>query len=240
MNLHRSEAVGLARACRTMAATGRNGREVLIAPPYPYLAAVREALEGSPVLLAGQDVSQYAEGAYTSQVSAEMLVDVGCRYTLAGHSERREHSGDSDDVVAAKMRRAFDCGLNVILCVGEKEAERDRGEERSVVRRQIDAALGAVSREEAAGRLVVAYEPVWAIGTGRTATSADAQEMHAFLRGVLAGRYDTGLAEEIRILYGGSVKPANAAELLGANDIDGVLVGGASLDAESFNAIFAA
>ena len=240
MNLDSSGAVELARSFKRSVVAGRSDREALLAPPYPYLTAVREVLEGSPILLAGQDVSQYNEGAYTSHVSAEMLVDLGCRYTLAGHSERREHCGDSDGIVATKVRRALDCRLNVILCVGEKEEERDRGEERDVVRRQTVAALENVTPAEAASRLVVAYEPVWAIGTGKTATSADAQEMHHYLRSVIAERYDQGLADGIRLLYGGSVKPANAAELLGANDIDGVLVGGASLDAESFSAIYGA
>jgi len=240
MNLDGASAVELARSFKRAVVTGRGDREALLAPPYPYLAAVREVLEGSPILLAGQDVSQYSKGAYTGQISAEMLVDLGCRYSLVGHSERREHCGDSDRIVAAKMRRAFDCGLNVILCVGEKEEERDRGEEQDVVRRQVINALDSIPPDEAASRLVVAYEPVWAIGTGKTATSADAQEMHRFIRGVLADRFDQVLADRIRILYGGSVKPDSAAELLGANDIDGVLVGGASLDADSFSAIYGA
>ncbi len=240
MNLDSSSAVELARSFKRGVVSGNSDREALLAPPYPYLTAVREVLDGSPILLAGQDVSQYNEGAYTSHISSEMLVDLGCRYTLVGHSERREHCGDTDEIVAAKARRALDCRLNVILCVGEKEEERDRGEERDVVRRQTVAALEKITRDEAASMLVVAYEPVWAIGTGKTATSADAQEMHQYLRGVLAEHFDSNLADGIRLLYGGSVKPANAAELLGADDIDGVLVGGASLDADSFSAIYGA
>ncbi|MBN1825660.1 MAG: triose-phosphate isomerase [Candidatus Eisenbacteria bacterium] len=240
MNLRRDTAVDLARAVRHAAEGGAKKREVLLAPPAPYLGPVREALVGSAILLAGQDVSAHEDGAFTGELSAEMLLDEGCRFSIIGHSERREHGGESDELIGRKVRRAFDVGLGAILCVGEKEDERLRGHERKVVERQLRAALENVQKEEADRLLTVAYEPVWAIGTGRTATPKDAAVMHRFIRDWVGGRFGAATAEAIRILYGGSVKPSNAADLLQSPEIDGALVGGASLKADSFSAILSA
>ena len=240
MNLRRDGAVDLARAVRGVAEGNTRGRDVLLAPPAVYLGPVREAIEGSSVLLAAQDVSAHEDGAFTGEHSAEMLLDAGCRYSIIGHSERREHGGESDELIGRKVRRAFDTGLGAILCVGEKEDERLRGHETRVVERQLRAALEDVRKEEADRLLVLAYEPVWAIGTGRTATPKDAAIMHRFIRDWIGGRFGAGTADAIRVLYGGSVKPANAADLLQNPEIDGALVGGASLKADSFAAIISA
>ncbi len=213
---------------------------MLLAPPYPYLAAVAEILEGTRIILAAQDVSPFDSGAYTGQVSTGMLLDLGCTATLVGHSERRAISGDTDEIVHDKVVKALDAGLHTVLCVGEVESERERGEAESVVRRQLSVALDGVRADQASLKLSVAYEPVWAIGTGKTATSADAQEMHHEIREFLESSFGGDVSARVRILYGGSVKPSNAGELLAAEDIDGVLVGGASLDAESFSAIYSA
>jgi len=239
MNLTRETSARLAGEVRRFAEERNTDREVLLAPPFPYLVAVRAAIEGSPVLLGAQDVSPHAPGAHTGEVSAEMLLDLGCARAIVGHSERRE-SGETDAIVRGKARRAVDLGLGIILCVGEKEEERLRGEEKQVVERQLREALAGVGAREAEEKLVVAYEPVWAIGTGRTATAGDAEEMHRFARGVLGELFGEGAARSIRILYGGSVKPSNAAELLGKDEIDGALVGGASLDAALFTEIISA
>jgi triosephosphate isomerase len=233
MNLTRETSASLAGEVRRFALERKADREVLLAPPFPYLEAVRAAIEGSLVLLGAQDVSPHAPGAYTGEVSAEMLLDLGCARAIVGHSERRE-SGETDAIVRGKAKRAADLGLGIILCVGEREEERLRGEEKRVVERQLREALSGFSGRDAEEKLVVAYEPVWAIGTGRTATARDAEEMHRFARGVLAELFGEGAAHSIRILYGGSVKPSNAAELLAKDEIDGALVGGASLDAASF------
>jgi triosephosphate isomerase len=212
--------------------------EVAVCPPYVYLPLVRDLLAGSPVALGSQDVAKEDPGAYTGEVAAPMLVDVGCTYAIVGHSERRSYYGDTDDVVAAKVERALREGLKPIVCVGEllEEREADRTEE--VVGRQLDAVLERVG-PEGLGQGVIAYEPVWAIGTGRTATPEQAQDVHAFIRGRLAAR-DAGVAEAIRILYGGSVKADNAAGLFAKADIDGGLIGGASLKVEDFLGICSA
>ncbi|MFH1278884.1 MAG: triose-phosphate isomerase [Candidatus Eisenbacteria bacterium] len=240
MNLTGRTAADLAVSVRAYVEAAKPSSEVLVAPPYPYLPAVREALAGSAVLLAGQDVSAHEPGAFTGEVSAEMLADSGCTHAIVGHSERREFGGDSDETVRAKARRAADLGLGVILCVGEKEGERERGEQKTIVKRQLARALAGWSPREAEEKLVVAYEPVWAIGTGKTATPADAEDMHAFARKILRDRFGPETGERIRVLYGGSVKPANAGDLLGQENIDGALVGGASLDGDSFTAIISA
>lgn len=211
--------------------------DVALCPPYPYLAEVADAVAGSPVILGGQDVSEHAPGAFTGDVAAEMLADLGARMVLVGHSERRHGLGESDARVAAKFRRALDGGLTPVLCVGETLQEREAGRTGDVVARQLDAALGGGAPR---AEFVVAYEPVWAIGTGRTAEPADAQAVHAAIRDRIRERFGDRPADELRILYGGSVKPGNAAELLAQPDIDGALVGGASLDADSFVAIVAA
>jgi len=220
----------------------RNGvcgqAEVAVCVPYPYLAQARAVLEGSSVAWGAQDVSEHAQGAWTGEVSAAMLVDFACRYVLVGHSERRSFFGDTDAVVAAKFAAAQKAGLTPVLCVGESLAERESGITGEVVTRQIDAVL-ASSGVAAFARAVVAYEPVWAIGTGRTASPEQAQEVHALIRARFA-RDSAEVAAGLRILYGGSVKANNAAELLGQADIDGGLIGGASLVAADFLAICAA
>jgi len=217
-------------------AKGRAG--VAVCVPYPYLAQAQVALAGSSVAWGAQDVSEHAQGAWTGEVSGAMLADFACRYVLVGHSERRSFFGDTDAVVAAKFSAAQRAGLTPVLCVGESLAEREAGITGEVVTRQIDAVLEK-NGIEAFASAVVAYEPVWAIGTGRTASPAQAQEVHALIRARFV-RENAEIAEGLRILYGGSVKANNAAELFGQSDIDGGLIGGASLVAADFLAICAA
>lgn len=214
------------------------GAEVAVCVPFPYLHQAQSMLKDTAVAWGAQDVSMHGQGAYTGEVSAAMLVDFGCRFAIVGHSERRALHGEDDATVGAKMKAAQAGGLVPIVCVGETLEERDAGTTAEVVLRQLDAAIAA-NGVTALKRAVLAYEPVWAIGTGRTATPAQAQEVHAWLRAHVA-RADAGVAEEVRILYGGSVKAANARELFAMPDIDGGLVGGASLIAEDFVAIAAA
>ena len=209
--------------------------EVAVCPPYPYLAQAQSVLSGTSVVWGAQSLSEHASGAFTAEVSASMLVEFGCRYVLVGHSERRAIFGESDAVVAAKFAAAQKAGLIPVLCVGETLAERQAGETAAVVFRQLDAVL-AVSGVAALASAVVAYEPVWAIGTGMTASPQQAQEVHAAIRGRVAC-LDAVVAGGLRILYGGSVKPQNAVELFGQGDVDGGLIGGAALVAEDFLAI---
>jgi triosephosphate isomerase len=207
------------------------GREVAVCVPYPYLAQAGAALTGTPIAWGAQDVSEHESGAFTGEVSAGMLVEFGCRYAIVGHSERRQFYGDIDAVVAAKAVAALAAGLTPIACVGETLAERDAGVTLAVVSRQLGAVLAAVGAK--ATKLVVAYEPVWAIGTGRTASPEEAQAVHAGLRVQLA---QAGAAD-VALLYGGSVKADNATALFAMADIDGGLIGGASLKATEFLAI---
>jgi triosephosphate isomerase (TIM) len=207
---------------------GDGKRALAVCVPTPYLAQAQSALTGSMVAWGAQDVSEHAGGAYTGDVSAAMVAEFGCRYALVGHSERRRLHGESDAAVAAKARAALAAGLTPIACVGETLEQRERGETEAVVARQVDAVIAAVGAETA--RTVVAYEPVWAIGTGRTASPAQAQAVHAVLRARLAEAH----ARDVCILYGGSVKASNAAALFAMPDVDGALVGGASLDADEF------
>ena len=216
-------------------AAGLGQVEVAVCVPYPYLAQAQSLLTGTHVAWGAQNLSEHAKGAYTGEVSASMLSDFGCRYVLVGHSERRSLYGEGDALVAAKFMATQAAGLCPVLCVGETLAERERGETAAVVAAQIDAVLG-VAGIEAFAKAVVAYEPVWAIGTGRTATSDQAQEVHAAIRAQLASA-DGRVAGALQILYGGSVKPGNAQELFGMPDIDGGLIGGASLVGEDFLAI---
>lgn len=228
--------LGLLNAVRS--GTDAGGIDVALCVPYPYLAQARSVLGGSAVAWGAQDVSEHAAGAYTGEVSATMLADFGCTYAIVGHSERRSFYGDTDAVVAAKFRAALKAGVTPILCVGETLAEREAGITAAVVTRQLNAVL-AVAGVGALAHAVVAYEPVWAIGTGRTASPQQAQEVHALIRARIA-QEDAGVAQGVRILYGGSVKPSNAQELFGQPDIDGGLIGGASLVAADFLAICAA
>jgi len=224
----------LLQAVMPLLATLR-GPEFGVCVPYPYLAQARQCLAGANIALGAQDVCQFDGGAYTGGVAASMLADLGCRWVIVGHSERRHVFGETDEVVALKVAAALKQGLMPILCVGETLAERESGVTESVVARQIEAVLGA-GGSAALGRCVVAYEPVWAIGTGKTATPQQAQAVRAFIR-ARVGRADRGLAGTLRILYGGSVKGSNAAELFAMPDVDGGLIGGASLDAADFGAI---
>ncbi len=206
--------------------------------PYPYLAQTQAALAGGAVTWGAQDVSEHASGAYTGEVGAAMLGDFGCTYVLVGHSERRAYYGDSDSIVANKAAAALGAGLLPVVCVGETLEEREQDITGAVVTRQLDAVL-AVIGVEGLGKSVVAYEPVWAIGTGKTASPAQAQEVHALIRTRIR-QESSDVADRVQILYGGSVKPGNAAELFSQPDIDGGLIGGASLVASDFAAICAA
>jgi triosephosphate isomerase len=212
--------------------------EVVICPPYLALPLVAQLCEGTGVGVAAQNMYFEESGAYTGEVSAAMLLDAGAGAVILGHSERRQLFGETDEGLARKVPAALAAGLRPILCVGESEAERERDETDRVLRRQVDAALSRVEDAQLAD-VVVAYEPIWAIGTGKTATAEQANDACGFIRSLIAAR-DADAGERVRIQYGGSVKPDNAAELLGRSEIDGALVGGASLDPDDFAAIVAA
>jgi triosephosphate isomerase len=206
--------------------------------PFPYLAQARAALSGSPIAWGAQDVSRHVQGAYTGEVSTTMLKDFGCRYAIVGHSERRSYHGETDETVAAKADAAIKSGLIPIICVGETLAEREGNITGQVITRQLDAVIACIGAAGLA-KSVVAYEPVWAIGTGKTASPEQAQEVHALIRARVAAA-DAGVAAGLQILYGGSMKPSNAKELMAQPDIDGGLIGGAALVAADFLAIGAA
>ena len=213
--------------------------EVLVCPPAVYLASVAGALQGTGIRLGGQNLcEQDKPGAFTGEIHGAMLKEAGCEYVIVGHSERRALYGETDDVVARKYRTAQACGLVPILCVGETLAQREANETEAVLKRQLDTVLGLCG-VASLGQAVVAYEPVWAIGTGRNATPQQAQDAHAFLRAQVASR-DARIAAALRLLYGGSVKSDNAAALFAGPDVDGGLIGGASLKADEFLAICAA
>lgn len=237
MNGNRDGALRLANAVAQGTEAG-SAAEVLLCPPFVYLADLARALKDSGVSLGAQDLCAEDNGAYTGEVSGPMLKDFDCRYVIVGHSERRALYVENDALVARKFMAAQKAGISPILCVGETLAEREAGETSAVVSRQLKAVLDAAGIA-AFGKAVIAYEPVWAIGTGRTAKSDQAQEVHALIRRMLAAQ-DAKIAGDVRLLYGGSVKAANAAELFRMPDIDGGLVGGASLDAGEFLAICAA
>jgi triosephosphate isomerase (TIM) len=211
-----------------------NHCEVVVAPPYTAIKSVADRLEGSNVKVAAQDVStETKHGAHTGEICGDMLKDAGASHVIIGHSERRSMYGDTDEVVNRKIRAALKFNLTPILCIGETLEERDAGREKEVVAAQLARSLADLTAQDLA-RIIAAYEPVWAIGTGRTATPEQAQLMHAFIRQWISQRFDQSAAESLRILYGGSVKPENISDLMREADIDGALVGGASLDAESF------
>ncbi len=237
--MHGSLAANLALLTRVKEAAPAFRCEAAVCVPFPYLAQASAALAGSKVAWGGQTVSEHAQGAYTGEVSAAMLKEFGCRYVLVGHSERRALFGESDAAVAAKFAAAQRLDLVPILCVGETLAEREAGVTAAVVTRQL-AAVIATSGAAALSNAVLAYEPVWAIGTGKTASPQQAQEVHALIRAFVAQSGAEAVAQGVRILYGGSVKPGNAQELFAMPDIDGGLIGGASLVAEDFVAICAA
>jgi len=212
---------------------------VAVCPPFIYLQAVAGALSASSIAFGAQNFYFEPDGAFTGEISASMLKDIGCTYVLCGHSERRHVIGETDELINKKVAVAVTGGLLPILCVGELLDEREASQTEQVVTRQMKAGLDGLSAAKLSA-VTIAYEPVWAIGTGLTATPQQAQEVHNFIRKLLAEMYDNQIAEEIRILYGGSVKPGNAAELMQEPDIDGLLVGGASLKAEDFIAIIKA
>lgn len=212
--------------------------EIILCPPYLAVPLVAEATKTGPVEVAAQNMHFEAEGAFTGEVSAQMLLDAGALAVVLGHSERRQLFGETDEALARKVPVALEFGLTPLLCVGETAEERERDETDRILRRQIDAGLSRVPPERL-GEVVVAYEPIWAIGTGKVASPEQAEDACGFVRSLIATR-DESASERVRILYGGSVKPANAAELLALEEIDGALVGGSSLDPDDFAAIVAA
>jgi triosephosphate isomerase len=232
MNMTIPEAGALASAV-VRASAGLPEAELVLAPPFTALSEVRKVIVGSPVRLAGQDLFWEDQGAFTGEISAPMLKDAGCSHVIIGHSERRQFFGETDAGVNRKIKAALKSGLFPIVCLGESLEERERNETMSKISRQIEAGFAGIDAE-GFGRTVVAYEPIWAIGTGRTATPAQAEDVHAAVREKLSAEYGKAAVRCAIILYGGSVKPANAAALFGEENIDGFLVGGASLDAGSF------
>lgn len=238
MNLSRAEAVKLAQALVAQADKVKNA-DWAVCPAFVHLDAVAAVVKGTSLGLGAQNLYFEPNGAFTGEVSGEMLVDLGCRYVVLGHSERRHVLGESDADVNKKVKSALGLGLVPIVCVGETLAEREAGRTNDVVRSQFDGSLAGLTAEQVAG-LVIAYEPVWAIGTGKVATPEQAEAVHADLRTLLTTRYNPAVAAQVRIQYGGSVKPDNAGQLLNQPNIDGALVGGASLKAESFLGILAA
>ncbi len=231
-----NEAKSLTRAIAE--ATGDTESQVIIAPPAPYLAALKE-LCGAALALAAQNCSAYDMGAYTGEHTAQMLADVGVSHVIVGHSERRQLYGETDEVVAAKVHQVSAAGLHPIICVGESLEERESGEHMNVVKRQLQKGFFDVLDAAKAADVIIAYEPVWAIGTGRTASATQAQEMHLFIRQWVHEAYGQ-MADRMPILYGGSVKPENAEELFSQPDVDGGLIGGASLNAADFISIIKA
>jgi len=243
MNMLRESAATLAK--EIAARTAEVGEaELVVCPPLVYLEVVRTALGDAPVGLGAQNCYHEPKGAFTGEISADMLLDVGCRWVILGHSERRHILGESDTDINRKLQAALDAEsegatLCPIVCVGELLEDRKAGQTLEVIRAQFDGSLAGIGAEQLA-RIVIAYEPVWAIGTGEVATVEQAEEVHADLRKLVQNRYNAAVAENLRILYGGSVKPGNAADLLAAENIDGALVGGASLKADDFLGIAAA
>jgi len=232
MNTNKAGAVALAKG--VAAGAPASGVQAGVAPPFVYLDAVGQALAGSSVLLGAQDAYFEKDGAFTGEVSLAMLKDLGVRFVLTGHSERRHVIKEPAELVAKKVQAIYDAGLIVVHCVGEKLEERDAGTTNAVVQQQVEELS---QKLEDASRVVIAYEPVWAIGTGRTATDAQAQEAHAFIRDLLGKRWNKNFADAVRIQYGGSMKPDNAKGLMAQADVDGGLIGGAALKPDSFLAI---
>jgi len=234
MNKNVGEAVELAKA--VVQATKGASTETVVCPAYPCLVPVRDAIAGSHVVLGAQDVYFEPKGAFTGKVSCDMLKSAGVVYVIIGHSEQRQYFHETNEGVNKKVKAALAAGLLPIICVGETIEEREAGKTEAVVRDHVAGAYAGLSKDDAL-RTVIAYEPVWAIGTGKTATPEMAQEVHAFIRKLLVELYDAGTAEAIRIQYGGSMKPSNAKELLAQQDIDGGLIGGAALKADDFKGI---
>lgn len=230
-----AEAIELVNGLKPLVA-GNQGVEIVVAPVFTALSRVSDALEGSNIMLASQDCYWEDEGAFTGEVAPKLLKDAGCSHAIIGHSERRQYFGETDLTVNKKTKAAIAAGLNAIVCVGESLAERESDKTFSVIETQITEGLTGLSEEDFT-HIVIAYEPVWAIGTGKTASDAQAQEVHAFIRHLIARLFSQPVADAVRVLYGGSVKPDNVKGLMSQPDIDGALVGGASLKADSFAAI---
>ena len=226
-----SIAIGLKRKFYTFSEA-----DIVICPPFTALSKVNEALVDSSIMLGAQDVYWEEEGAFTGEISPGMLKDAGCRYVIIGHSERRILFGESDEEVNNKLKVVLTYGMVPIMCIGERLEERDNGMTFEIIEKQLTRGLKNIAKEEIM-RLVIAYEPVWAIGTGRTATPQQAEEAHKFIREFIEKSFDKEVSSKVRILYGGSVKPENIANLIAQEDIDGSLVGGASLDVNSFSEI---
>jgi triosephosphate isomerase len=237
MTQNRASAVALAEGV-AKAVKNIQGVDLAVCPPSCYLDAVGRAIAGSNVALGAQNMYHEKEGAFTGELSASMLSDLGCKYVILGHSERRHVLGETDAAINKKIHAALAAGLVPIVCVGELLAQREAGRTLDVIRTQFDGSLAGLSPEQMT-KLVIAYEPVWAIGTGKVATPQQAEEVHLDLRKIMADRYNSSVADQVRLQYGGSVKPDNAADLLGQPDIDGALVGGASLKVDQFLGIIA-
>ncbi|MBF0122815.1 MAG: triose-phosphate isomerase [Candidatus Omnitrophica bacterium] len=216
--------------------SGTTAVDVVLCPPFVYVASAVEITQGTNIAIGGQNVYWEEFGAFTGEVSGPMLTSLGVKYVIVGHSERRQYFGETNETVNNRAKAALKAGLKPIVCVGENLAEREGGKTFDVVKNHVTGSLAGLTKEDML-RVVIAYEPVWAIGTGKTATSAQAQEVHAFIRDLLQKMFDKATADATRIQYGGSVKPENTAELMGQPDIDGALVGGASLKVDSFTAI---
>lgn len=206
---------------------------VVVCPPFTALGEVNRIIEDSVIKLGAQNMFWKEEGAYTGEISPRMLIALGCKFVILGHSERRIHFGETDCDINRKIKCALSSGIRPIVCCGERLEERERGEAKAVVEKQIRGVFSGIDQEEMV-KCIIAYEPVWAIGTGKTATPGEAEEMHLFIRNLLAGMYSSDVSSSMSILYGGSVKPENIKELMGEEDIDGALVGGASLKPDSF------
>lgn len=235
MNTNRAEGTALAQAVATGA--GEVGEvDLLVCPPSVYLSAIADSISGSPVALGAQNMCDCDNGAFTGEISSSMLNDVGAEYVILGHSERRTIYGETDEIVNKKTIKALETGLAPIVCVGELLEEREAGKTADVIKTQFEGSLAGITEAQITS-IVIAYEPVWAIGTGKVATPEQAEEVHADLRRLLTERYNADIAAQIRILYGGSVKPGNATDILSKENVDGALVGGASLKAEDFLAI---
>ncbi len=235
MNTNAADGVALAKGLRE-ALADVDGIDMAVCPPAVYLAGIAEALSGSNIAVGAQNCYYEDKGAYTGENSAAMVQDVGCTYVVLGHSERRHVFGESDEWINLKVLKALSVGLKPILCVGELLSEREADETEQVVTRQVKLGLEGIGKAEMAS-VTIAYEPVWAIGTGKTASPEQAQQVHAMIRQLLTDLYDADVAQAVQIQYGGSVKPSNANELLSCEDIDGALVGGASLTVDDFAAI---
>ncbi len=235
MNQLSSDAVALATALRNQLAD-LEGTEIVVCPVATVLKSVADALEGSAIEVSGQNCWHAENGAFTGELSPQMLQDAGCTWTILGHSERRQIFGETDVLLNEKLKFALASGMKVMFCIGETLEEREGGTMNDVLTRQLEGGLSGLSDDDFSS-VVLAYEPVWAIGTGLTATPDQAEEAHAFVRGVVKEKFNGTVADALRIQYGGSVKPDNAAELMSQQNVDGALVGGASLDAESFAAI---